>query len=695
MSRWSRVSLAGLSVVVVLLLVSSTLFLVGVSSADSSGADLAEAGEQRYIVNLDRPEATSSSELERISRDRTSEAAEKIDSFESADVVREFWISSSLLVEVESGVEELELLLDDPDVTSVRAESQVEAASAATVAVDDPVEAHGGHIYAWGVDRMSAPDVWSVYDSRGEGVKVAVLDTGVNVSHPDIDLYTRDPGDETYPGGWAAFNDTGYRIEGSTPFDHDGHGTHVSGLVVAGSESGAPLGVAPEADLMHAQVLGEEKTGTVSGVLAGMEWAVENEADVVSMSLGKEAEPVFIDAVRSADDMGVYVVSAVGNVGQGSSTSPGNIYETIAVGSTDEDGEYALFSGGEKIDSSDLWGEDRPDDWPDEYVVPDVVAPGVSVTGPWADGGYSAESGTSMSTPYVSGSIALAISAYEGSPERTNVVDSLYAGSISPYDEKNTEYGHGEVNAYETTQHLLNHATVTGRVKIDGGVVDNASVRLYGSDGRLVDEQRTDSLGGYSFAPLDTGEIYTVEAEKDSASGENQTSALPPGSTGLDVTLSEEAATIDVVGMHPVDLTVEPGQGFEVHSQVKNQASASVTENVSYRVESDESTEIEFTEVVEVGAGERHALKFDVDVTTLESGSYIHGVYTEQDEKTGNLLVSGGPVDAFFDDQGEPVDDGEVIQVLLKWKDTGDINGTKVDNAELIQLLLTWYGAVR
>ena len=309
-------------------------------------------------------------------------------------------------------------------------------------------------VATWGIEAINATAVWDEYDTRGEGVRVAVLDTGIDADHPDVDLYTSDPSDPTYPGGWAAFDDTGERIDGSTPHDSTQHGTHVSGTVVGGNASGKYVGVAPDADLLHGKVLSEEG-GSFARIVAGMEWALEEDADVISMSLGMNGthDPL-IDPVRNARAQGVPVVAATGNEGPETSGSPGNIYDALGVGAMDPDGEVASFSGGEEI-GPDRWNE-QPAEWPGGYAVPDVVAPGVHVESTVPGGEYVHFHGTSMATPHVSGTLALLL-AVEPDATPDELEKALYETAWKPVGtptEKDTRYGYGIIDAREATEKL-------------------------------------------------------------------------------------------------------------------------------------------------------------------------------------------------------------------------------------------------
>ena len=312
------------------------------------------------------------------------------------------------------------------------------------------------------LELIRVPQAWQQFNTRGEGVRVAVLDTGVNPNHPDIEI-----SDEN----WACYDDC--LTEG--PHDVDGHGTHVSGTVVGGdaNDAGLQIGVAPEATLMHAKVLNNTGGGTYGGIVEGMQWAVQNDADVISASLGGDGyNDAFIDPVRNAQESGTIVVASIGNSGSGTSGSPANVYDSTAVGSVDvqpgyperwnpdlTDDTVSEFSGGEIIDSAD-WEEtynNTPNDWPDSYVVPDVTAPGNIIWSADTDtetttcGGAETTdltclSGTSMATPHVSGTVALMLSTTNNTLSPAEVNTTLETTTVD-IGAAETRQGAGRINA--------------------------------------------------------------------------------------------------------------------------------------------------------------------------------------------------------------------------------------------------------
>ncbi|MBZ6495957.1 S8 family serine peptidase [Natrinema longum] len=384
-----------------------------------------------------------------------------------------FWLTNAVLVEVDTGTVDYETFEQFGAVEAVHENFEVSIPDSprrvnTTASVGSSGSTVGELNTTAGVAQVNAPTVWEEYDTRGEGVRVAVLDTGVDISHPDIDLATDDPSDPTYPGGWAEFDASGQRISGSTPHDTGTHGTHVSGTVAGGATSGTAIGVAPEAELLHGLVM-SETSGSFAQVVAGMEWALRSDADVINLSLGATgAYPALIDPVRNARHSGAVVVGAVGNEGAGTSGSPGNVYETISVGAVDGEGAVPPFSGGQRLTRTDWNGS--PSDWdaPPSYVVPDVVAPGVAVTSAGPDGGYATIPGTSMAAPHVSGTAALLLSA-ESDATPDEIETALTETARVPENRHtergvttadgdgrlDTRYGHGIVDASAAADALV------------------------------------------------------------------------------------------------------------------------------------------------------------------------------------------------------------------------------------------------
>lgn len=240
------------------------------------------------------------------------------------------------------------------------------------------------------LQQIGAPQVWKA-GLTGEGVDVAVLDTGVDTDHPDL------------RGKVTAAVD--FTTEGTT-VDGNGHGTHV-GSIIAGTGAGAAgarQGVAYGARLLSGKVLDSHGTGQDSWLIAGMEWATSHGAEVVNLSLGRAARDGDDSVVQALDalaaETGALFVVAAGNDGQtsGSINSPGVAANALTVGAAGPNGRPAGFSG-----VGPTKGTFR--------AKPDLIAPGVEIIGARAGGGttnsYTSMSGTSQATPHVAGAAAL------------------------------------------------------------------------------------------------------------------------------------------------------------------------------------------------------------------------------------------------------------------------------------------------
>ncbi|MGW2491684.1 S8 family peptidase [Streptomyces sp. NPDC001606] len=246
------------------------------------------------------------------------------------------------------------------------------------------------------VPQIGAPVAWKA-GYTGKGVKVAVLDTGVDTRHPDLK-------DQVV----ASRNFSG----ATDAMDHFGHGTHVASIVAGtGAKSGGKYrGVAPDAKLLNGKVLDDSGSGDDSGILAGMEWAAAQGADVVNLSLGGQdspgIDPLEAEVNKLSAEKGILFAIAAGNDGPQSIGSPGSADAALTVGAVDKKDKLADFSStGPRVG--------------DGAIKPDVTAPGVDITAAAAKGsvidkevgekpdGYLTISGTSMATPHVAGAAAI------------------------------------------------------------------------------------------------------------------------------------------------------------------------------------------------------------------------------------------------------------------------------------------------
>lgn len=238
----------------------------------------------------------------------------------------------------------------------------------------------------WGYKHIKTP-LAKQNAYTGKGIKIAVVDSGINRNHPDLKI-----------AGGVSF------IEGvSTYNDAKGHGTHVAGVIGAQDNSIGTIGVAPDAKLYSVKVLSGQGIGTLAGVVSGIEWAIQNEMDIINLSLTTDtAASSLKEILQKAHDEGIMIVAAAGNAETVQKTNdvlyPARFSSVIAVGSVNQNNQKSDFS----------------------YQGPslELTAPGENIKSAFVNTytetqeDYSISKGTSVATPFVSGTIALYMEAY-------------------------------------------------------------------------------------------------------------------------------------------------------------------------------------------------------------------------------------------------------------------------------------------
>ena len=265
--------------------------------------------------------------------------------------------------------------------------------------IKHPARQDAGEI-PWGVDRVRAPQAWQAGGerARGAGVKVAVIDTGIDCSHPDL----------------ACADSEGANIIDPTaaPKDDNGHGTHVSGTIAARWNGRGVAGVAPLSRVLPVKVLDAGGGGTLSDIIKGIAWAADHGAQVINMSLGApRGSKALQQVIQKARSQGVVIVAAAGNEGpkEGTVDYPAAYPEVIAVAASDAKDNVASFSSrGPQVA---------------------LIAPGVDVLSTVPGGGYAKHSGTSMAAPHVAGLAAIAVAEGAAGPEG---VSRALLGAASP-----------------------------------------------------------------------------------------------------------------------------------------------------------------------------------------------------------------------------------------------------------------------
>ncbi|EMA70261.1 subtilisin-like serine protease, partial [Halorubrum distributum JCM 13916] len=481
-------------------------------------------------------------------------------STEGIETVEQFWIANAVLAEVDTDEVNIERVTEIKGVDRAHANFELsvpENLQQERASADDVRSASYNTTY--GLDQINATEVWDEYNTMGEGVGVAVLDTGVDPDHPDIDID---------PDNFVEATEDG--VENVDPYDSSDHGTHVSGTVVGGNASGEYIGVAPEATLYHGLVI-PGGGGSFAQVANGMEWAAnESGVDVVSMSLGATGYYTeMIEPTQNIEAAGKVLVSSAGNSGAGSSGSPGNVYETIAAGASNEDGGIASFSSGEEVDTEADWGDAAPSDWPDTYVVPDYAAPGVAVNSAQPGGGYQELSGTSMAAPHISGAYALMLSA-AGDIDKSTATEALTETAWAPAEDPDpTRYGDGIIDIKAATDMVALEQEVTGTVtNADGAAIEGATVS---SDQGF--QTTTNADGEYTLL-AETGNV-TVTADAFGAESSSQTVEVG----------DNETVTADFSLDPALDVALESGQASAIEGGDNVSATVNVANLETYTAE--------------------------------------------------------------------------------------------------------------
>jgi subtilisin len=325
---------------------------------------------------------------------------------------------------------EIEALKKNPKVAYVEEDVEVQAVEYNPTSED------------WGITKIGANLVHPT--NKGSGIRVAVIDTGINYLHEDLD-----PNSDNSNSGYDYVNDD------SDPFDDNGHGTHCAGIIAATINNPpiAVVGVAPEAKLYALKVLNSAGNGYTSDIIAAIQWAITNEMQVISMSLGSSVGSTSLQAAcNEAFQNNIVVVAAAGNNGAARTGTnilyPARYANVIAVGATDKNNLRASFSNtGPELD---------------------LMAPGVSILSDYLDvspnDGRNLDtlymSGTSMATPHVAGTAALILKSNEAAWQSYGFTDGQNGWSsqevtnvlIETADDlgatgKDNYYGYGIVDA--------------------------------------------------------------------------------------------------------------------------------------------------------------------------------------------------------------------------------------------------------
>jgi len=293
---------------------------------------------------------------------------------------------------------------------------------------DGEIEAHDlGK--TWGVSRIGCGPVHAgtfgenVRPVLGGGVRVAVVDSGVDYMHPELL--------SNYAGGYDYVNND------ADPYDDHGHGTHVSGIIAAMRDASGVVGAAPEVNLYAIKVLGADGSGSWSWIISSLDWCIKNGISVANFSLGSSSHPgsTVENAFKNAAAAGLLMIASAGNAGSGADTVgfPAKFPGVVAVASTTSSDQRSSFSS--------------------TGPAVELAAPGSSIYSTVRGGGYGTMSGTSMAAPHVAGAAALVIAAGVADSngdgkiaEEVRVILQVTAEDLGAVGVDN-EFGHGLVNA--------------------------------------------------------------------------------------------------------------------------------------------------------------------------------------------------------------------------------------------------------
>jgi len=365
----------------------------------------------------------------------------------------------------------------------------------------------------WGIDQIQAPQAWDTETGK-ESVVIAILDTGVDHNHEDLAGNMWDDGSGRH--GYDFVNNDYDPDDDYLP----SHGTHCAGIAAAVTNNATGIaGVSWKSRIMAVKVLDENGNGTLAWELNGINYAVNKNADIISMSFGTTGYPIPSDlerdAINDAYNKGCLLVAASGNANQPYVAYPAAYDNVIAVGATDD--------GDERCDSAD-WGVGLGSNYGDEL---DVMAPGNDIWSTLIGNGYGQLGGTSMAVPFVSGLAALILSHLGGlAPSDVRRIIEKTADDIgsSGWDQ---ETGWGRINAYsaltayyvagEIVHLAMNYpnpfrpaqANYTTIYFTTNRAVADKSIGIYNSAGELVLDVEGSSI--YMDKWYDDGYVYKYE----------------------------------------------------------------------------------------------------------------------------------------------------------------------------------------
>ena len=414
--------------------------------------------------------------------------------------------------------------------------------------------------------QVNADDVWTL-GYTGEGVVVAVIDTGVNYNHFDLADHLWDGGSEFPHHGYDVYNDD------NDPMDDHGHGSHCSGTVCGDGTAGSQTGMAPDATLMCVKCLNANGGGGAEPIAAGIQWAVEHGCDLFSMSLGiansSVAERTLLRTMCvAALDAGVVAAIAAGNEGNqtwqapipnnvrvpGScpppymdevqAANPGDLSCSVCIGAVNYNDQAANFTSRGPVTWTNTDFGDYPYDPGIGLIRPDVCAPGVDIKSLnyATNNGYTEMSGTSMATPCAAGCMALMLSK-DINLEPADVCRILEETAVRLAEGKSNTFGFGRIDVFAAVE-----AIQLGAIKYNSYVIN-------------------DPLGNNNHK-LNPGESVTMDLTLDNITDQPVNNVSVTLSTeNTHVTITDDTASFPAFAANQT-LTVADAFAFNVDDQV-------------------------------------------------------------------------------------------------------------------------------
>ena len=388
--------------------------------------------------------------------------------------------------------------------------------------------------------QVNANAVWS-QGYTGQGVVVAVLDTGVNYNHLDVADHLWDGGSEFPNHGWDIRNND------NDPMDDNGHGTHCAGIVCGDGTAGSQTGMAPDATLMCVKMMSDMGTGSVANINNGLQWAIEHGADVISLSVSVYAADISQNSQRNMRNTcvnvlnaGVAAAMAAGNEGDNlymypvpgntslpaacpppyldpeQQANPGGLSCAISVGAVDENNEPCYFSAYGPFTWQDI---DNYHDYPYQPGI-GLIRPDVSAPGSWVkslnynnNSGYWEQSGTSQATPGVAGCIALMLSKNHNL-QPSDICRILEETAMASSRTKSNRTGYGCINALAAVSAVSGGGTTYYNVNVsanpsNGGTVTGGGTYNQGASCTVT----ATPASGYTFTNwTENGNVVSTNA---------------------------------------------------------------------------------------------------------------------------------------------------------------------------------------